>query len=275
MKKKSNYQNRGKIGQILKIASLALTAGLASLMVACGSTQLTSIHSLEDLKGKNISAQSGTQGEDLAVDLVGKDKVIGFAQYADAITALKQGKVDATIMDGLPAEKILLQQPDLRILPESLSSEAYAIAFAKDNSALKQVADEVIAELKEKESIKAWVEAFQHNEEEAAQTLDYNATATGGELVMGTEAGFAPYESKLGDKIVGVDVALAQAIAKKLNKKLLIVDMSFDALIPAVQSGKVDLVVAGMTITAEREQQVLFSTPYFDAKQVVVVRGSK
>ena len=62
------------------------------------------------------------------------------------------------------------------------------------------------------------------------------------------------------------------AIAKDLNKKLQVVDMSFDGLIAAVQSGAVDFVAAGMTATDERRQNVDFSEPYYESNQVIIVR---
>ena len=69
---------------------------------------------------------------------------------------------------------------------------------------------------------------------------------------MATNAAFEPYEYYEEGKIVGIDVDLAQAIADKLGMELVINDMDFDAIIAAVQSGKADIGVAGMTITESR-----------------------
>ena len=91
-------------------------------------------------------------------------------------------------------------------------------------------------------------------------------------LTMATNAEFPPYEYKEGDKVVGIDAEVAQAIADKLGMKLEIVDTKFDAIIPGVQSGKYDMGMAGMTVTPEREQSVAFSDSYASGIQSIIVK---
>lgn len=90
-------------------------------------------------------------------------------------------------------------------------------------------------------------------------------------LVMGTNAEFPPYEYYDGDAIVGIDAEIAQAICDKLGYTLEIQDMAFDSIIAAVQSGKIDFGMAGMTVTEDRLTQVSFSTSYATGVQVVIV----
>jgi polar amino acid transport system substrate-binding protein len=96
-------------------------------------------------------------------------------------------------------------------------------------------------------------------------------------LVIGTCADFPPFESVniTTKKIEGFDIDIAKEIAARANKTLQIVDMQFDGLISAVKVGSVDLVIAGMTITLARAQQVDFSDPYFGGNQSVVVRSDE
>lgn len=96
--------------------------------------------------------------------------------------------------------------------------------------------------------------------------------ATGGKLIMGTNAEFPPYEFYDGDKIVGIDAEIAQAIAEKLGMEFEIEDMAFDAIIPSVTSGKVDFGAAGMTVTEERKQSVDFTDSYATSTQVTMVK---
>lgn len=91
-------------------------------------------------------------------------------------------------------------------------------------------------------------------------------------LTMATNAEFPPYEYKEGDKVVGIDAEVAQAIADKLGMKLEIVDTKFDAIIPGVQSGKYDMGMAGMTVTPDREQSVAFSDSYATGIQSIIVK---
>jgi polar amino acid transport system substrate-binding protein len=96
-----------------------------------------------------------------------------------------------------------------------------------------------------------------------------------GKLVVGTSADYAPYEFHTTidgkDQIVGFDISMAKEIAQQLGVKLEVQDMSFDALLGAVKTGKVDLAIAGMSATPEREQEVSFSEPYFVDQNVVLV----
>ena len=102
--------------------------------------------------------------------------------------------------------------------------------------------------------------------------LEFQKDAEGKEeLHMATNAQFPPYEYYDGDKIVGIDAEMAAAIADKLDKKLVIDDMDFDAIITSVQTGKSDMGMAGMTVTEERLQSISFSDSYAQGIQVVIV----
>ncbi len=94
-----------------------------------------------------------------------------------------------------------------------------------------------------------------------------------GKLVVGTEAQYAPYEFKdLDANFVGCDMWLAQQIADSLGVELEIVDMSFAGIIPAVQSGQVDLGIAAFTNTPERAEEIDFSDLYETSAQLLIVK---
>lgn len=96
-------------------------------------------------------------------------------------------------------------------------------------------------------------------------------TAEEGKLIMATNAEFPPYEYHEGDEIVGIDAEMAAAVAKELGLELQIEDMAFDSIITAVNSGKADIGVAGMTVTEDRKKNVNFTDTYTHASQVVIV----
>ena len=98
------------------------------------------------------------------------------------------------------------------------------------------------------------------------------AASTDNTLVMATNAAFPPYEYYEGEEIVGIDAEIAAKIAEKLGMDFKIEDMEFDAIIPAVTSGKVSMGMAGMTVTDERLQSVDFSDSYAKGVQVVIVK---
>ncbi len=92
-----------------------------------------------------------------------------------------------------------------------------------------------------------------------------------GNLVLVTEAGFAPYEYYSNGEIVGVDIDIAKKIAEYLDKELIIKDVAFDSIISEVKTEKSDIGAAGISFTEERQREVDFTISYSDSKQVVVV----
>ncbi len=97
-------------------------------------------------------------------------------------------------------------------------------------------------------------------------------TVNDGVLTMATNAYFPPYEYYDGEEVVGIDADIAQAIADKLGLELKIEDMEFDSIITAVQTGKADMGLAGMTVTDERKESVNFSDSYATGIQVIIVK---
>lgn len=91
-------------------------------------------------------------------------------------------------------------------------------------------------------------------------------------LVMATNAAFPPYEYYEGNKIVGIDAEIAEAIADELDMTLEIEDIEFGSIVAGVQSGKYDIGVAGMTVTDERKKSVNFTQSYATGIQVVIVK---
>lgn len=102
-------------------------------------------------------------------------------------------------------------------------------------------------------------------------SIGMTAMADGDTLVMATNAEFPPYEYHEGDEIVGIDAEVAALIAEELGMTLEIEDMAFDSVLAAVQSGKADIAMAGITVTDERKMVVNFSDTYTKATQLVIV----
>ena len=98
-------------------------------------------------------------------------------------------------------------------------------------------------------------------------------TATEGELHMATNAAFPPYEMTTDDGgFEGIDVEIATEIAKKLDLELVVDDMDFAAVLTAVQSGKSDIAMAGLTVTEERKKNVDFTDTYAKGVQSIIVK---
>ena len=96
-------------------------------------------------------------------------------------------------------------------------------------------------------------------------------TVNDGVLTMATNAQFPPYEYYEGETIVGIDTEIVAAIAEKLGLDYKIEDMEFDSIITAIQTGKADIGLAGITVTDERKEAVNFTESYATGKQVIIV----
>ena len=109
--------------------------------------------------------------------------------------------------------------------------------------------------------------------EEAAPASLLEKIQQSGKLVVGTEAQYPPYEFKdLDASFTGCDMWLAQQIADSLGVELEVVDMAFDGIIPAVQSGQVDIGIAAFTKTPERAEVIDFSDLYETSNQLLIVK---
>lgn len=157
----------------------------------------------------------------------------------------------------------------LTILDTEYAVEDYAICVAKENEDLLANINVALAELTADGTAQAIVDKYISGVE---NDLVFQADVEGKEEIhMATNAQFPPYEYYEGDKVVGIDAEMAAAIADKLGMKLVIDDMEFDSIIAAVQTGKADFGMAGMTVTEERLQSINFSDSYATGIQVVIV----
>ena len=162
----------------------------------------------------------------------------------------------------------------LKILDTEYVQEDYAICVAKENTELLDKINAALAEMKAEGTTQKIVDKYISG---VPHDLKFQENAEGKEeLHMATNAQFPPYEYYENEVIVGIDAEMAAAIADKLDMKLVIDDMEFDTIITAVQTGKADMGMAGMTVTEERLQNINFSETYAKGIQSIIVpEGSK
>lgn len=91
-------------------------------------------------------------------------------------------------------------------------------------------------------------------------------------LIIGTNAEFPPFSYIDNDQIVGFDIDVIKEAAKRLNKKISLVNMSFEALIPELQLGTIAVIAAGITPTEERAQRVFFTTTHFSGDPLLAIQ---
>ncbi len=111
----------------------------------------------------------------------------------------------------------------------------------------------------------------------AALALAFSLSSVAAEkkLIVATDTAFVPFEFKQGDKYVGFDVDLWNAIAKELKLNYTLKPMDFSRIIPALQTRNIDLALAGITITDERKKAIEFSDGYYKSSLLVMVRNNE
>ncbi|HHW46495.1 MAG TPA: transporter substrate-binding domain-containing protein [Clostridiales bacterium] len=252
--------------------AILMTLVLAvTLFAGCATKETAQIKTAADLANKRIGVQEGTTGDEYVSDNIEGAIVSRYKKVTDIAMDLKNGKIDAIVLDKMPAQKIVEKNSDLKILEEALTDEAYAIAVRKGNTELLNSINQTLKKIQEDGTYDKLIAKFINGEDVDLPKID--EYTPDGKIVLGTNAEFEPFEYRddKGD-VVGFDIEIAKRIAADLGKELVIDDMAFDSLIAALQTGKVDFVVAGMSNTEERRQNVDFSDDYYIASQVIIVK---
>lgn len=160
----------------------------------------------------------------------------------------------------------------VKVVDIELSSEEYAFGVDKKQPELKEKCNELLKEMKSSGELEEISNHFFGDGKPVAVTSAKQDNSKD-QLVVATNAEFAPFEYKEGDKFYGIDMEIAKLLADKLGKELVIVDMAFDAVLLSVQQQKADIGMAGLTVTEERAKQVDFSNPYYNAAQKIICKA--
>ena len=259
----------------MKKVIVGIMIGTLVLLSGCGVPKNT-VHSIDDLKGKNIGVQLKTTGDAYASDIENA-QVQRFNKGYDAVVALRKGELDAVMLDDAPANVFVEEFGDIKILDEAYADEEYGIAVNKENTELLEKINQALDTLEADGTIEqitnAWLkEGVERTAYEGQNKEEY----PNGILIMATNAEFPPYEDKNEDgEIIGIDVDIMKAVCDQLDMKLQIENTAFDSIIASVERGMADVGVAAMTITDERLEQINFSRTYVKAKQVIIVRNKE
>lgn len=264
--------------KLFRAISLLLVIAMGALLLfGCAAEKpaapKAAITSAADLVNKKIAVQEGTTGDIYVTEDPGIEgaEPVRFKKATDTAMELMNGRVDAIVIDELPAKKLVEANPDkLMILSETLTTEQYALAVKKGNASLLKEIDAAVDEIKSSGVYETLFDIFISGEEKELPAVgEYTPD---GKIIMGTNAEFEPFEYKDDqNNFAGFDVEIAKHIAKRLGKELVIEDMAFDALLAALETGKVDFVAAAMTNREDRRKSVDFSQDYFESTQVIIV----
>ena len=245
-----------KIISLVMCAVLLVTCAFA--LTSCGADKT------------KIGLQSGTTSE-MYANVLNNVEVVSFDTFALAATDMKNGNVDYVFCDKTTASSLIREIEGLKIIGDvPLAKEYYGIAIDKNQAKLKENIDAILAEnAAEIAAIEAKYLAGQKDKYVGVTSETKDVSKADKQLVLATNAEFAPFEYVEGGKFYGIDMEIAKLIADKLGMQLVIEDMAFNAVVGAVGNNGVDIAMSGITITAEREAVVNFSTYYVE--DIVVV----
>ncbi len=263
------------------------------------SVDVRSAKAIADLKGAKIAAQAGTFHAD-ALSQIPDVQSSTYPEFADLLTALKSGAIDGYIAEEPTALSVCGSNDELTYLPFKNNDTGFTATAAdvgiaiglKKGNALRDQINTVLAEITAEQKSQLMEQivtlASGGTVTEFAVHCDAPATTTG-TLKIGMECAYEPYnwtdtdgssfgavpissEGQQGLYANGYDVQIAQYVANRLGLKLEIYAMEWDSLIPAVNSGAIDAIVAGMSPTAERAQEIDFTDTYYESNLVVIIR---
>lgn len=160
----------------------------------------------------------------------------------------------------------------VKVIDINLTEELYAFGVDKDQPELLEKVNTFIAKIKEDGTFDAICEKyFGGGEPTAVQSAAYDSSKD--QLVVATNAAFEPFEYMIGDSYYGIDMEIAALLAEELGLELVIQNMDFEAVCLSVGQHQCDIAMAGLTVNEEREEYVTFSDSYYEASQMLVVKG--
>ncbi len=230
-----------------------------------------------------IGTQSGTTGQyyiagdvDWGYDGFSNVKCSAYTNAGLAVNDMKNGNVNAVCIDSAPADFLVKSIEGIKVIDIPLTDEEYAFGVDKAQADLLTSINEILAS----SEFAAAKETIMNKYFNGASVEGITALTTADaskkdkQLVVATNAEFAPFEYKIGDKFAGIDMEIAAYIANKLGMELVILDMEFDSVVTSVGTNSIDVGMAGLTVNETRKQSVNFTSTYYTASQKLVVLAS-
>jgi len=246
-----------------KIIAIALALVLCLSLAACGA----------EGNYNKIAVQKGTTSF-MYAQVLKNAETVSYDTFALAANDMKNGNADYVFVDKTTANALCKEISGIKVIDIALSSENYGIGIDPNQAELKAQIDGILtAKAAEIEEIK---NKYMNGEEDkyvgvTSAAKDVNKADS--QLVVATNAEFAPWEYKEGNQFYGIDMEIAQLLADELNLELVIDDMEFDMVVGAVGKQGVDIAMSGITITAERMEVINFSIPYYTEAIVAVCKS--
>ncbi len=220
-----------------------------------------------------VAVQNGTTSF-MYANLLKNVKTVTYDTFALAANDMKNGNADYVFVDKTTAKALCKEISGLKFIDIPLSSENYGIGIDPSQADLKTKIDTILTEkAAEVDAIKNKYMNAEEDKYVGVTSATKDVSKADSQLVVATNAEFAPWEYTEGGKFYGIDMEIASLLATELGMELVIEDMQFDMVVGAVGKQGVDIAMSGITITAERMNVINFSTPYYTEAIVVLCKA--
>ena len=248
---------------------------LLCMLLLCGTVPAFAAGSgALDLNGKRIGVQTGTLCGPVTKEKYPEAEMHYYNNQTDLFMALRSKKIDAMVSEVPTLIFAAIDNPDIRMLDVTLGETALAAIFPKTEAgqALRDRYSEFVEKLWTDGTMKE-IDAIWFGTDDAERTvLDYESLPdTNGTLRMAADPTLVPYVMIKDYRVVGYDVDIAARFCQEYGYRLEVVPMSFDGVLNAVAGGKVDFASSGISVTDERKESMLFSSPHYYSRFVPAV----
>ena len=236
------------------------------------------IASLDDLAGTDIGVQTGMICDRLAQERIPGVQIKYYNSQTDALIALQSEKVAGWCCDEPVARYMTLSNPGMTILEEQLAASDLAAVFPKTEKGqdLRDRYSAFVDGLWADGTMNKIDAVWFSTDEDQRTVLDYGALPdTNGTLHMAADATIPPFSFVKDGRVVGYDIDVAARFCQANGYRLEIEQMSFDSVLAAVQTGKCDFAASCITVTEERAESMLFSSPDYHGGIVMTVMNTQ
>jgi polar amino acid transport system substrate-binding protein len=223
------------------------------------------------LKGKRVAVIVGSIQDIAVTDMAPDADILRMTSVTDLLAALDKGKVDVAGSESLTMHFCREVADKVDSIGTGLPPIPIAACFRKDNSALQQDFNSFLAEIRRDGTYQKIYDRWQRSEDPSAMPIP-EQRGTGRTLRVATYPAMPPFNFISSGQPSGLEPALLTEWANRRNWQLEYLVMDFAAQIPAVQTGKADMALGAISITEERQKQVLFSDGYIDSHIVLITR---
>ncbi len=223
------------------------------------------------LNGKNVAVIIGSIQDIAVTDMVPDANILRMTSQTDLLAALENGKVDAAGSESLTLmfNKELLEKVDS--VGAGLTPIPIGACYRLDNTELQQDFNRFLAEIRRDGTYQQILDRWSNADDPSAMAIPQQR-GTGRTLRVATYPTMPPLNFINSGKLSGLEPGLLTEWANRRNWQLEYLIMDFAAQIPAVQTGKADMAMGAISITEERQKQVLFSDGYIDSHIVFITR---